>query len=114
MSTKGFVLVMCLLFGLLCSALALAALTLTELSTQFNQAVLQQKQQALTAMSHQILSGSGRDMQAVRCPAQHQIWPETWIRCQIRRVSRQDLAAGSYGQVIVTWQIDPLTQGGEL
>ena len=44
MRTKGFVLVMCLLFGLLCTVLALAALTLSGLSSQLNQALLRQQQ----------------------------------------------------------------------
>ena len=50
MQTKGFVLVLCLLFGLLISALALAALMLSELSSRFNQAGLQQKRQAMQVM----------------------------------------------------------------
>lgn len=114
MRTKGFVLVMCLLFGLLCSALALAALTLTALSAQFNQAILWQKQRPATVQLPQAAAGIPPDLLPVPCPPQFNLWPLAWQSCQLRRSDNNDLNSDSYAGVIVTWQIDPQTQGGEL
>ncbi len=114
MRTKGFVLVMCLLFGLLCSALALAALTLTALSAQFNQAILWQKQRPASVQLPQNVVGVAADMLPVPCPPQFNLWPSSWQSCQLRRLVSTDLTSDSDAGVIVTWQIDPQTQGGEL
>lgn len=114
MRTKGFVLVMCLLFGLLCSALALAALTLTALSAQFNQALLWQKQRPATVQLPQITAGHTPEQQLVPCPPQFNLWPSDWQSCQLRRAANKDLTVDSDAGVVVTWQIDPQTQGGEL
>lgn len=114
MCTKGFVLVMCLLFGLLCSALALAALTLTALSAQFNQAVLWQKQRPVTPQLPQTSAGAAAQVLPVPCPLQFSQWPSAWQTCQLRRAVNTDLKTDSDAGVILTWQIDPRTQGGEL
>ncbi len=114
MRTKGFVLVMCLLFGLLCSALALAALTLTALSAQFNQALLWQKQRPAKVQLPQETAGHTPEQQSVPCPPQFNLWPSDWQSCQLRRAANTDLTLDIDAGVVVTWQIDPKTQGGEL
>ncbi len=114
MRAKGFVLVMCLLFGLLCSALALAALTLTALCAQFNQAVLWQKQRPVTVQLPPISAVNAPAQLSVPCPPQFNLWPSAWQSCQLRRVANTDLTTDSDAGVMVTWQIDPQTQGGEL
>lgn len=114
MRTKGFVLVMCLLFGLLCSALALAALTLTALCSQFNQAILWQKQKPVTLQLPQTAAGVAAHLLPVPCPPQFNLWSSAWQSCQLRRVAKTDLTINSDAGVIVTWQIDRQTQGGEL
>lgn len=114
MRTKGFVLVMCLLFGLLCSALALAALTVTALSVRFNQAILWQKQRPATVQLPQISASHTPVQLSVPCPPQFNLWPSGWQRCQLRRVANTELTTDSDAGVMVTWQIDPQTQGGEL
>lgn len=114
MRTKGFVLVMCLLFGLLCSALALAALTVTALSVRFNQAILWQKQRPATVQLPQISASHTPVQLSVPCPPQFHLWPSAWQSCQLRRVANTELTTDSDAGVMVTWQIDPQTQGGEL
>lgn len=102
---------MCLMFGLVCSALAMAALTLTELSGQLNQAVLQQRSQTLARHAPTL---SMHEALPVSCPGQFQIWPVEWQQCQLKRPTRQTLTAAADAQVVLSWQIDPQTQGGEL
>lgn len=102
---------MCMMFGLLCSALALAALTLAELSGHLNQAILQQRIQTL---SRHAPVTSVLETLPVACPGQFQTWPAEWLQCQLQRPTRQTLAAGPDVQIILRWQIDPQTQGGEL
>ena len=117
MRTNGFVLVFCLLFGLLCSSLAMAALVLSELSFQFNQAALMQLQQNLAAKTRGAAQPSAPDgplLSLPECPAQFQAWPAHWQRCQLGRHAGQDTTVISPGQVSIIWQIDPTTQGGEL
>ncbi len=113
MRAKGFVLVMCLLFGLLCSALALAALTLTALCAQFNQAVLWQKQRPVT-LQLPPATGASAEQLSVPCPSQFNLWPSAWQSCQLRRVANSDRTIDSDAGVKLPWQIDPQTHGGEL
>ncbi len=116
MPTKGFVLVLCLLFGLLISALALAALVLSELSGKFNQAGLQQKQQAQSAAAQvlRVAAQAGNTMTLPQCPAQFQVWPAQWQQCRLHRPEQTDLTQNSFGQIELIWQVDPNTHGGEL
>lgn len=116
MQTKGFVLVLCLLFGLLISALALAALVLSELSSRFNQAGLQQKRQALSAEAtvQSPVVQAGQPAILSQCPAQFQVWPAHWQQCQLLRTEQTDLSSNEAGQIQLIWQVDPYTQGGEL
>lgn len=116
MQTKGFVLVLCLLFGLLISALALAALVLSELSSRFNQAGLQQKRQALSAEAtvQSPVAQAGQPAILSQCPAQFQVWPAHWQQCRLLRTEQADLNPNDAGQIQLIWQVDPHTQGGEL
>jgi len=116
MQSKGFVLVLCLLFGLLISSLALAALVLSELSSRFNQAGLQQKRQVLSAEAQvkSPVAQAGRPVTLPQCPAQFQVWPAHWQQCRLLRAEQADLSQNSVGQIQLVWQVDPYTQGGEL
>lgn len=116
MQTKGFVLVLCLLFGLLISALALAALMLSELSSRFNQAGLQQKRQAMSAEAtvQSLVAQAGQLAILSQCPAQFQVWPAHWQQCRLLRTEQADLNPNDAGQIQLIWQVDPHTQGGEL
>lgn len=116
MQTKGFVLVLCLLFGLLISALALAALVLSELSSRFNQAGLQQKRQAMSVETNvqNPVEQAGRAVTLPQCPAQFQVWPAQWQQCRLLRAEQADLSQNSVGQIQLIWQVDPHTHGGEL
>ncbi len=116
MQTKGFVLVLCLLFGLLISALALAALVLSELSSRFNQAGLQQKRQAMSADAkvQSPFEDAGQPVTLPQCPAQFQVWPAHWQQCRLLRAEQVDLTQNSVGQIQLIWQVDPHTHGGEL
>ncbi len=115
MRPNGFVLVFALLFGLLCSSLALAALVLTELSSQFNQAALAQRQLSLQAQ----LVGTPSALPAQRqelsqCPAHFQLWPAGWQRCQLGRETETTQSVATIGHVVVIWQVDLTTHGGEI
>lgn len=114
MPAKGFVLMLCLLFGLFCSTLALAALTLVSLSNQFNDAALRQQRQANDARSNIATPAAGPDALAVSCPAQFQLWPTAWQQCRLDRPDKAGMTLNQDGQVVVTWRIDWQTQGGEL
>ncbi len=116
MRPNGFVLVFSLLFGLLCSSLALAALVLTEMSSQFNQAALTQRQLSLHAQNAGIaaLPAPAQRQDLIRCPASFQPWPQGWQRCQLGRDSVATQSATATGQVVIIWQVDLTTQGGEI
>lgn len=116
MRVKGFILIVCLLFSLLIGALAMAALVLSELSSRFNQAGLQQRQQALhhAANIAPLPPSTGTALRLPQCPAQFQIWPADWQQCRLHRAEPSGLPLHSYGQVELTWQVAPQTQGGEL
>ncbi|MDZ7870267.1 MAG: hypothetical protein U5L02_13910 [Rheinheimera sp.] len=116
MQTKGFVLVLCLLFALLISALALGALVLSELSSRFNLAGLQQKRQAMSAEAkmQSPVENASQPVTLPQCPAQFQVWPAHWQQCRLLRAEQADLNQNSVGQIQLIWQVDPYTHGGEL
>lgn len=114
MKTNGFVLVICLMFGLLAAALALSVLTLSQLSSQLNQGLLLQQQQLISAEQEALQQGFTQQSPLHLCEQANSGWPAHWQQCQLDLSLAQSFSDNSYGQLSLSWQVDPQTQGGEL
>jgi hypothetical protein len=114
MKTNGFVLVVCLLFGLLAGVLALSALTLSQLSSQLDQGVLLQQQQLMAAEKEASAHGLAQQNLADMCEISNPGWPVHWQQCQLALSFAPAASDNSFGQLSLSWQVNPQTQGGEL
>jgi|GEM_PF-2467125 len=89
MQAKGFVLVVCLCFIVMVSAMAFSALTISQLSQRIGMAGQLQTQRYLSMkfkhlqQLQQLAATPQSGTDQIRCPAQLAVWSEPQLQCQL-------------------------------
>lgn len=121
MQAKGFVLVVCLCFIVMVSAMAFSALTISQLSQRIGMAGQLQTQRYLRMKFkhlqhlHQLAATPQTGASVISCPAQLAVWSDPQLQCQLLQVqsaAQQPDDAEPWGTLLWRQDLATVIAGG--